>query len=375
MPYTRAAWVEVSKSALANNVTEILKRAAGQDLIAVVKANAYGHGASDAATALKEIGVRNFAVASLWEGLELRHAGIGGRGGRILILGYSQPSHADEVVASGFCQTVISVHEIRMLAGASERSGKPARVQIKIDTGMHRLGAPPGDFPRLLDAIKRFPNVRLEGVYTHYASADEPDNPLTQQQFRLFKETLESHKLGKHVKLHASNSSALVNFPRLKLDSVRPGIAIYGHYASANVPHRLDLLPALSLKSRIAEVKTINKGQGAGYNYRFMNEGKTPVRLGIIPVGYADGFLTGSSGRREVLVRGHRCRVVGAVSMDFTHIMLPDELSIGVGEPVTLIGKDGSDEITAEELAGLFGTHVYEILCLIPTRLPRKYID
>ena len=190
MPFSRGIWVEVSKSALANNVARVFQQGDGQELIAVVKANAYGHGLPGTAKALKDIGVKDFAVASLWEGLELRREGIGGRGGRVLILGYSLPSHAEEVVESGFCQTVISVHEIHMLAGASERLGKPARVQIKIDTGMHRLGAPPGDFPRLLDALARFPNVKLEGIYTHYASSDEPDNPLTSEQFKLFRETL-----------------------------------------------------------------------------------------------------------------------------------------------------------------------------------------
>jgi alanine racemase len=375
MPYSRAIWAEISKSALANNVSEVLKRASGQDLIAVVKANAYGHGLAGTAKALKDTGVKNFGVASLWEGLELKHEGIGGRGGRILILGYSLPSHAEEIVNSGFCQTVISVHEIHMLAGASERLGKPARVQIKIDTGMHRLGAPPGDFPRLMDALKRFPNVHLEGVYTHYASADESENPLTPHQFKLFMDTIESHKLSKHVIRHAANSSALINFPKFKLDRVRVGIALYGHYTSPDVPKRMSLIPALSLKSRIAEIKTILPGEGAGYNYRFVNRTKSNCRLGIIPVGYADGFMTQSSGRREVLVRGKRCRVVGAVSMDFAHILLPDDLSIGVGEPVTLIGRDGVEEITADELARLFGTHPYEILCLIPTRIPRKYVD
>jgi alanine racemase len=375
MPFSRAIWAEVSKSALANNAAEILKRAPGQDLIAVVKANAYGHGLAGTARALKDIGVCHFGVASLWEGLELKHEGIGGRGSRILILGYSLPSHADEVVASGFCQTVISVHEIRMLAGASERLGKPARVQIKIDTGMHRLGAPPGDFPRLLDALERFPNVKLEGVYTHYACADEPENPLTGRQFKLFMETIAPFELPGHVKLHASNSAAVVNFPRFKLDRVRVGIALFGHYASLSVPRRMALQPALSLKSRIAEIKALLPGQGAGYNHRFVNQAKSACRLGIIPVGYADGFMTASTGRREVLVRGHRCRVVGAVSMDFAHILLPDDLSIGVGEPVTLIGRDGDEEITAQELATLLDTHVYEILCLIPTRIPRKYVD
>ena len=375
MPFSRAIWVEVSKGALAANVTEVRKRASGQHLIAVVKANAYGHGLIGTAKALREGGVSEFAVAGLGEGLELRQAGIGGRGGRVLVLGYSLPSHAEEVVQSGLVQTVISVHEIRALAGAAERLGKRARVEIKIDTGMHRLGAPPGDFPRLLDAVERFPSVGLEGVYTHYASADEADNPLTRAQFRLFRKTLEAHKLPKRVRLHASNSSALINFPRLNLDSVRVGIALYGEYGSPDIPRRMALTPALSLKSRIAEVKTLRPGDGAGYGHRFVNRTSSPCRLGIIPVGYADGFLTASTGRREVLVRGRRCRVVGAVSMDFAHFLLPDDLSIGVGEPVTLIGADGSERITAEEVGSLLGTHVYEVLCLIPHRVPRKYVE
>jgi len=239
---------------------------------------------------------------------------------------------------------------------------------------MHRLGAPPGDFPRLIEAIRQFPTVRLEGIYTHYASSDEADNPMTRNQFKLFKKTIGQSPVEK-IKLHASNSSALVNFPKLKLDAVRIGIALYGEYTSPDVPKKLKISPVLKLKSRIAEVKTLKPGDGAGYNHRFVNKTKSPIRLGILPVGYADGFMTSSSGRREVLVRGRRCRVVGAVSMDFVHILLPDEMSIGVGEPATLLGVDGEDRITAEELAALFNTHVYEVLCLIPTRIPRKYVD
>lgn len=375
MPFSRAIWVEVSRSALAWNVWEVRRRAAGQEITAVIKANAYGHGLVGTAQALKDAGVTEFAVASLGEGLELRDAGIGGPGSRVLILGYSLPSHADEVVASGLCQTVISVHEIRSLAGAAERLDRPAHVQIKIDTGMHRLGAPPGDFPRLMDALKRFPSVILDGVYTHYASADESENPLTTEQFGLFRKTIAPFKLPDGVELHASNSSAIINFPDLRLDRVRVGIALFGEYASPDVPRILSLKPVLRLKSRIAEVKTLRSGDGAGYGHKFINESASPCRLGIIPVGYADGFMRDSSGKREVLIRGRRCRVVGAVSMDFAHILLPDDLSIGVGEPVTLIGTDGKDRIGPEDLAELLGTIVYEVLTLIPTRIPRKYVD
>jgi len=367
--------VEVSRSALANNISEIKKRVGDQEIIAVVKANAYGHGLVDCARALKDIGIKEFAVASLGEGLELRHAGIKGRGIKILVLGYSLPSHALEVVKSGLTQTVITSHEIRALAGAASKLGKPAHIQIKIDTGMHRLGAPAGDFMRLMEARDHFKSVKLEGIYTHYSSADEVDSPITRIQHGTFKKAVDRLKLKKGVKLHASNSSALINFPRLKFDKVRPGIAIYGEYTSPGVPRRMDLIPALSLKSRIVEVKTIGAGHGAGYNRRFVNESGTPCRVGILPVGYADGFLTFSTGKREVLIRGRRCRVVGAVSMDFVHVLLPDDLTIGVGEPVTLIGCDGGESITASEVAGVLGTIPYEILCLIPTRIPRTYVD
>ena len=375
MPFSRAVWVEVSRGAIASNVNEIGKHAGGQEINAVVKANAYGHGLVGTAKALKDAGIRNFAVASLGEGLELRQAGIGARSSRILVLGYSLPTHAEEVVASGLCQTVISGHEIRALANAAEKLGKPARVQIKIDTGMHRLGVPRGDFGRLLDAVARFPSIRLEGIYTHYSSSDEIDSPITRIQYEQFLESLEPYKLGKRVKLHASNSAALVNFPKYKFDMIRPGIALYGEYASASVPRKFRLTPALRMKSRIVEVKTIGPGHGAGYNRRFVNETLKSCRVGIIPVGYADGFMTASSGKREVLIRGRRCRVIGAVSMDFAHVLLPDDLSIGTGEPVTLIGSDGKESISATELATILGTHAYEVLCLIPTRLPRKYVD
>ncbi|MFH1676366.1 MAG: alanine racemase [bacterium] len=374
MPFSRAIWAEIDRNAIAHNVAEVSKKSGGQDIIAVVKANAYGHGLEGTAIALRDAGIREFAVASLGEGLELRKA-IGSRGGRILILGYSLPSHADEVIASGFCQTVISAHEIRALALAARKLGKPAKVQIKIDTGMHRLGVSMGDFSRLTDALHHFPEVKLEGIYTHYGSSDEPENPVTKIQFTNFRKTIEQFKFPKRVKMHASNSAAVVNFPSLKLDLVRVGIALYGEYASNAVPRKFNLIPALSLKSRIAEIKTLNPGHTAGYNGRFMNASNQPCRLGIVPGGYADGFLRHSSGVREVLVRGRRCRVVGAVSMDFTHILLPDDLSIGVGEPVTLIGSDNNDRITASEIATALGTIPYEILCLIPSRIPRKYVD
>ncbi len=375
MPFSRPIWVEISKSALAHNVEQIRKKAGKQEIIAVVKANAYGHGFVGTSKALKETGIKEFAVASLGEGLELRQGGIGTRGSKILILGYSLPSHAEEVVSSGFVQTVISTHEIRELAGAAEKLGKPARIQIKIDTGMHRLGAPAGDFNRLIESLKHYPMVKLEGVYTHYSSADEPESPITSIQYGTFKKALEPHKLGKRVKLHASNSAALINFPNYRFDKIRPGIALYGEYASPLVPREMNLKPILSLKSRIVEIKTLGTGHAAGYNRKFINETSQPCRMGILPVGYADGFMTRSSGYRDVLVRGRRCKVVGAVSMDFVHILLPDDLSIGVGEPVTLIGTDGKESLTAGELGEMLGTHAYEVLCLIPTRIPRKYVD
>jgi len=375
MPFSRPIWVEISKSALSNNVVQIKKRAGDQSIIAVVKANAYGHGLVGTAKALMDIGIKEFAVASLGEGLELRQGGIKGRGIKILVLGYSLPTHAEEVIKSGLCQTVISAHEIRALAVASEKLGKPAHIQIKIDTGMHRLGAPAGDFTRLMEALRHYPQVKLEGIYTHYSSADEIENPITRIQHGTFKKAIEKFKLKKSVKLHASNSSALLNFPRFKFDKVRPGIAIYGEYTSPDVPRRMSLIPALNLKSKIVEIKMIGPGHGAGYNRQFVNESRETIRVGILPVGYADGFMTQSKGKREVLVRGRRCRVVGAVSMDFVHVLLPDDMSIGVGEPATLIGSDGSETITAGEIATVLGTIPYEVLCLIPTRIPRKFVD
>lgn len=367
----RPVWAEVDLAALQANaraVRGLLKPST--DIMAVVKANAYGHGMERVAQALMTAGVEKFAVASLEEALRLRASGITGE---ILILGYSDPAASEELIAHSVIQTVGHPEHVRSLRDAARRVGVAARVHVKIDTGMTRLGAQEQRAQEVLYEAMAHPEVSCRGIYTHFHSADVPDSLATIHQWNALVRLLTPMKkvLG-NIVIHAANTAAIINYPDTQADLVRPGIALYGAYPSPLVKRILPLKPVLSLKSKVVEVKTIGPGGGVGYNHRHV--ARSEESIAILPIGYADGYSTHLSGSGEVLIRGVRCRVEGQVSMDFTAVRVPEGTLATVGDEAVLLGKQGSDEITLEELAGWMGVVPYEPLSVLGPRVRRHYV-
>lgn len=367
----RPVWAEIDLAALRHNagqVQSILRP--GTALMAVVKANAYGHGMEQIARTLFREGVTRFGVASLEEALRLRAAGITGD---ILVLGYSDPAVSADLIAHGILQTVGRTDQIRALREAARQVGLPARVHVKVDTGMTRLGAPLTAAQEVLYEAMAHPEVTCRGIYTHFHSADLPAQLATIAQWHEFERLLQPmRKVMAQVTLHAANTAAVINYPQTHADMVRIGIALYGGLPAPSVPRTLDLRPVLTLKSRVVDVKQIPAGTGVGYGHRFVAaEAET---IALLPIGYADGYLTAFSDRARVLVRGHRARVTGQVSMDFTAIRVPPGVPVSVGDEVVLLGSQGQEQIQLQELADWAGMVAYEPLSLLGPRIARHYL-
>lgn len=369
----RPAWAEIDLDALRHNVREIRRIVKpGTGLMAVVKANAYGHGVVPVCRAALDSGVSWLGVALLQEALQLRRSGITAP---IVVLGYTPDEDAAEVVANDISQTVFTVENALVLAAAARKIGRKARVHIKIDTGMSRLGFPVSQ--ETLQAILRLagiPELAVEGIYTHFATSDEADKSFVKEQFARFRWILgKLEEMGLAIPWkHCANSGAVIDLPETHLDLVRPGIILYGHYPSDQVRHdTVDLKPVMSLKARVAFVKEVPANTSISYG-RIYYTSRTS-RIATIPLGYADGYLRLLSNRGEVLVHGRRAPVVGRVCMDQMMVDVTDIPGVVQGDEVVLMGRQGSEEITAEELAKRLGTVNYELLCMISERVPRVY--
>lgn len=372
----RWAWAEVDLDAITHNVGVIARAVAPSDVWAVVKADGYGHGAAPVATAALEAGATGLCVALVEEGVALRREGITAP---ILLLSEQPVDLAGEIVAEGLTPTVYSVAAVEALdqaAGRAERA-EPLDVHIKIDTGMHRVGAQPVDAVALADAIAGHAHVRVGGVFTHLAVADEPTSPANEVQLRRFDDVLAALRGAGHepAVVHAANSAAALALPGARRDLVRLGIAMYGIEPGEGVSDLCtDLRPALSLHARVSMVKTVRAGEGISYGLRHVFAADATVAT--IPIGYADGvprrlFGTGAA----VLVHGRRRPIVGVVTMDQLMIDCGD-VPVVVGDEVVLIGAQsgsaGTDAIPAEEWAARVGTIGYEIVCGISKRIERR---
>lgn len=363
----RAAWAGVDLGAIAANAAVLAELASPAALCAVVKANGYGHGATAVARAALDGGATWLAVALTAEGAELRDAGIAAP---ILLL--SEPpadEHAD-VVRFDLTPTVYTERGIESLARATER---PLTVHLKVDTGMHRVGAPPGDAVRLAKSILSHRSLKLGGVWTHCAVADEPGHPATVRQHELFAAVLDDlMNAGVDVPLaHAANSAATIDQPSLRGDLVRCGIALYGLDPSPALEGRVPLRPAMQLVSRVSHVQMVPAGDAVSYGLRRPVERDTVVAT--VPLGYADGvprrlFDVGG----EVLVGGVRRPLAGVVTMDQLLVDCGTS-TVRRDDEVVLIGAQGDEHIGAEEWAAKLGTISYEIVCGISARVPRRY--
>lgn len=334
--------------------------------MAVVKANGYGHGAVPAARAALEGGATWLGVSSVQEGVELRKAGIAAP---ILNLGYTSPAALSAAIAAKLALTVYDADGLALLKTA----GTAIAVHVKVDTGMHRLGAEPREAIRLAGDVAADPNLRLEGFWTHFADADG-DLDFTRRQLATFLEARAAlEKAGsKDVMLHAANSAGLLRLPEARLDLVRAGLILYGVRpvrAWTDVP---DLRPALTWRTVVTNLVTVPAGETVGYGRRFEARGK-PARVATIGVGYADGLHRVSSGSGGALVRGRRVPLAGTISMDQAALDVSDLPEVAVGDVVTLIGQDGVACQTADDLAEAAGTISYEVLCAISSRVHRRY--
>ncbi len=342
----------------------------GVGLMAVVKADAYGHGAAPVARACLAAGAAWLAVATVDEGMALRRAGLEAP---ILVLGPSDQAEYPAALAHGLALAIGSLANATAAAGAARGLGVTARVHAKVDTGLNRFGIPAARAVDEIAAIAALPGLLLEGVYTHFASSEEDDKTPARAQLDLFMQALEGlERRGVRAPLrHASNSGATLDLPEARLDLVRPGIALYGYHPAGPRADARGLRPALTLRTRLARVEGVPAGAGVSYNHTFRTA--RPSTLGLVPLGYADGLPRPLSNSGRMLVGGVRCPIVGRVCMDQTVLDVTDALGVAEGDEVVVIGRQGQEYIGADEIGMHAGTNAYETLCRITPRVPRDY--
>lgn len=362
-----STWVMVDLDAIKNNVRYFLARS-GTQVMAIVKANAYGHGAVPVARATLEAGATWCGVARVEEALELRHAGLDCP---LLLLGYTPEDRYKEMIAHRVSMTVWELKQIESISVVASQINQEARLHLKVDTGMSRLGARPDEVIGLFQEIAHLSNIRIEGMFTHFACADEADPAPTDAQENLFHELMaELDAAGIRLQLiHAANSAAGLTRPRSYVNCVRVGIAMYGLHPSRECPLPSDFKPALTWKSVLSQVKILPAGRGISYGHKYITSSEE--RIGTVPVGYADGFRRVAD--NQVLVRGRKAPVVGRVTMDQIMVQLDAVPDASAGDEVVLLGTQGNDSITAEEIAGRWGTINYEVTSGVAHRVPRVY--
>lgn len=362
----RDAWAKIDLSAIKENYRLINEKlTGGAKLCAVVKANAYGHGAVQVANVALSMGAYYLAVATVDEGVELRNAGITAP---IIILGLSPIEAAEEIVYYNLTQGVAELTLAEAISTAAVTQKRKAKLHLKIETGMGRIGANAKDAPDLAVKISGLSNIDLEGVYSHFAAADEKNKSFVKEQLDLFLNTIKKcEDLGVKFKLrHIAESAALLEIPEAHLDMVRAGIIQYGLFPSAEVSHDTPLKEAFTLQAKIAFLKTIEPGESVGYGREFV--AKRRSKIATLPIGYADGYIRAFK-RGEVSVNGKRCKIAGRVCMDQVMIDVTDVPNLKVGDIVTLFGGD----IPIDEAAKFIDTINYELPCLIGARVPRIY--
>ncbi len=374
----RPTYAEIDLSALKHNYGLIRSTIPQEtEILAVVKADAYGHGFMDISRELETLGVNAFGVAFLAEGIQLRKSGSDKP---ILLLGGIYPGQERKCIGYNLSTTIFTLEQALALnqAASSGKLFRRAQIHLKIDTGMGRLGIPYSDVPRLLVELKKLPNIALEGVISHFASADELDvsgQSFTQLQLERFGWVLsEIRTAGFSPRyIHIANSAAALMHDIPGCNLIRPGIALYGALPSSDFQGKLDLKPVMRLKSQIAMLKWVDPGTTVSYARRFTAGQRTLIAS--VPVGYADGYPRALTNRGEVLVRGQRAGVVGTVCMDWIMLDVTGVEGVAVGDTVTLMGSDDSGRhIHAEELAAWSDTIPYVVFCGISKRVPRVYI-
>ena len=369
----RPTWAEIDLNNLEHNMKEISKLCKGKEIIAVLKADAYGHGALDVASTLIKGGATKLGVAVITEALELRDSGIDVP---IVILGYTPLSFAKKLIINDIEQTVYTYECAAELSKEAQSLNKRVKIHVAVDTGMGRIGFLPTEQGiNEIEALSKLPNVDIEAIFTHFATADEADKSYTLEQvekFNWFCDTLE--KRGVNVgKKHIANSAAIIDMPNFYFDGVRPGILLYGYYPSYEVNReKLDLKRVLTLKANISYVKTLPKGEYISYGRRFHTERESIIAT--IPIGYADGYSRQMLNKAKVIINGKAAPVVGSICMDQCMVDVTDIGQVKEGDEVILLGEENGVKFDAEDMAEIIGTISYEVICMISKRVPRVYI-
>jgi alanine racemase len=367
-------WAEIDLDAIAFNV-RAFKRHVGErvEILAVVKANAYGHGAVHVARAALEAGATRLAVHRAIEGVELRRAGVAAP---ILVMGYTPPAPraAEMIVRHDLTPSLITREFAEALSAEATRAGKVIPLHVKVDTGMSRYGLMPEEALDFVRGLASLPAVRLEGIFTHFATADAADQTHVRRQLAVFLEVIRAvEEAGIHIPLrHAANSAAAMKLAESHLDAVRLGVAMYGLNPSDEWPPTFEIRPALALKSRVCRVCVLPPGSGISYGRTFITEQETPVAL--IPVGYGDGYHRILSNKGSVLIRGRRAPIRGRVCMDQFVVDVTGVAGVQQGDEVVIVGRQGDEEIRAEEVAQLAGTINYEVTTSLLPRVTRVYL-
>lgn len=365
----------VDLDAIASNIKNIRAKVdKNSGIIGIIKADAYGHGSVETAKVLLDNGADWLAVAVVDEGLNLRKNGITAP---ILLLGYTPELRLNDVINNGFIQTVYSYDTAKKLSDAASALGKKAVIHIKIDTGMGRIGYRVNEESAdEIVKISKLPNIDVNGMFTHFSTADEADKSYTLEQYNKFVKMNDMlEKRGLHIPVkHAANSAAIMDFDNMMFNMVRPGIILYGAYPSDEVKkENLSLSPAMSIKTHVSYVKDVNEGDSISYGRKYTAPSKR--RIATIPVGYADGFIRAYSNGGKVLVRGEYAPIVGRICMDQFMVDVTDTDGVEVNDEVVLMGKQGDKEITADFIASVLDTINYEVFCTLSKRVPRQYIQ
>ena len=365
---------EVSIEAIKHNYHEIRKLIPhSTGIMGIVKADGYGHGAAEIANILQEEGVDQLAVAIAKDGEELRKSGITKP---ILVLGYTPAADIEALITYDLTQTVFSFEMAEFISREAKKFGKSINVHIKVDTGMGRIGFLAD--PQSIEEIKKIaqlPNINMEGIFTHFSTADEVDKTYTRDQWSIFTGFLnELHEAGIEFPIvHAANSAATMGHPYTHVNMVRPGIIMYGYYPSDYLHgKKINLKPAMTLKTQVVHIKELSKEHYIGYGRKYCTTRET--KIATIPIGYADGYSRRLSNKGRVLIRGQYANVIGNICMDQFMVDVSHIPDITVGDEVVVFGTQGDKTVTIEELARLTDTINYEIMCMIGKRVPRIYV-
>jgi alanine racemase len=363
----RPVWAEIDLDAVAHNVRLLRARAAPAQIYAVVKANAYGHGAVAVGRTALQAGATGLAVVAVDEAEELRRAGLDAP---LLVIGYTPASDAERVAALGLRVTVGAPDVLEALSTAARRRGTEIPIHLELETGLNRHGLAPDALVAFAERARALPGLRVEGIFTHFAAAEEGDQRFTRRQFELLRET--TKRVPWIPERHCSASASLLLDHEMALDAVRAGLSLYGYRPAPWVGTEEDLRPVLSLRARVARVSEVERGATVGYG-RTWAAGRS-ARIALVMCGYGDGYRRGFGNRAHVLVRGRRAPVVGRIAMDMCMVDVTAVPEAAVGDVATLLGCDGRERVDADELAALADTITWEILTGISARVPRLYL-